>query len=74
MTKKALAFLVRKTTINGYELACDRCSVVLQINHDHTDPFPKHRCVGEVSAFNIVLELDSLVSYETRIDHFWNLS
>lgn len=71
MGKKALAFLVKATSIAGFELACSRCPVVLQITHERLDPLPKHRCCGKARDFDIVIELDELVLRPSRIDDFW---
>jgi len=71
MEKKALAFLVRASSVIGFELACGKCPIVLQITHDPLYPLPKHRCNGKVAEFNIVMELDKLVLKPSRIDRYW---
>lgn len=71
MGKKALAFRVKAASVSGYELACSRCPVVLQITHDRLEPLPRHRCGSKAREFDIVMELDELVLRPSRIDPFW---
>lgn len=68
-----MAFRVKATSVAGFELACSKCPVVLQITHERSDPLPRHRCRGKVKVrdFDIVLELDELVLRPSRIDDFW---
>jgi hypothetical protein len=72
MGKRAIAFRVKDTTVAGIELACSECPVVLQLTHDTNYPFPKHRCDGNIRNFDIVMELDSLVTRQSRIDKYWH--
>lgn len=71
MGKKAIAFQVKDTTVTGLELACGKCPVVLQLTHDINYPLPKHRCAGNIENFDIVMELDNLVTRQSRIDKYW---
>ena len=67
MNMKAVAFL-RAATITGYELACSRCPIVVVLKHDVMEPLPQHRCCGKPRPFDIVMELDTLVINDGRID------
>ena len=71
MGKKALAFQVKETTVTGLELACGECPMVLEITHESAYPLPKHRCKGNIRDFDIVVELDRLVTRQSRIDRYW---
>jgi hypothetical protein len=71
MGKKAIAFQVKDTTVTGLELACEKCPMVLEITHEAAYPLPKHRCAGDIRDFDIVMELDRLVTRQSRIDRYW---
>lgn len=64
---KAVSFL-RAIQIAGYELACSKCPIVLMLRHDRLEPLPKHRCNGKASEFDIVMEVDTIVFNDGRID------
>jgi hypothetical protein len=70
MQMKEVTF-VKAVEISGYELACSRCPIVLQITHNVLEPMPKHRCHEKARDFDIVLKLDNLVLYPSRIDDHW---
>lgn len=71
MGKKAIAFQVKAINVSGFELACGKCPMVLQITHDRLEPFPKHRCGESVRDFDIILDLDEIVLQPSRIDPHW---
>lgn len=70
MRVKDITF-VKAVDIAGYELACSRCPIVLQITHNPLEPMPKHRCRDKAAPFDIVMELDNLVLRPSRIDDYW---